>query len=596
MALNEDFLACLSRFLVLRTTYTALGGQKSEQDDQLGSIMESTFVSPLKDVVAASQELGSAALDSVRTAASIGDPIGAAARLFLLPLDNILNIVSANIPRELLERLKNFLERDGFALSLTDTGNFVATMFMSALQGVSTINHQRKLLKQLKRHIKKIQDGVVDTPSITPPFHPFNEALNHLEASKRHYSSVRARILTRNEVDGARYDEGTSELRLAKDSLYTGNFGEMLAQRAVDDAGLGGLIGVTNEEGQVKFINKEGLKAINFLPRVDLTLNMLVVKQFRTQLSVYNAHLNNVDGFLRYVIENLYLIVDISRLLGSLMEFLILEIKDIEEILDGSVASSPVGRQLPVLGTVSQSPNGTIQAQAEAAIKLNISLSIAGFIKKVLDRVNKNDINDQPAIKAFRKKLEKLDPSQCNKVSEQLDRNLEGFSAAYSRRVRQDLPARAVVSMGDRAIRSITAQLEYLDCFEDILNTLGLDKIPADILDAMATVGSALSFIQGFDGGKQVSELYKNFNPLSVIVAQMNVELKCMRDSCENPTVQSLLGRLMIDFNSLDRLFKTNANLNKSFADQAKFQKKQREDRLANAIQQFIDAIQHLSC
>ena len=196
----------------------------------------------------------------------------------------------------------------------------------------------------------------------------------------------------------------------------------------------------------------------------------------------------------------------------------------------------------------------------------------------------------------FRAKLDQINPDQCTRVFKELDQNIESFISAFNRRMSQQLSSRVVINVGDKLRRSINKQLEYLDCFEDLLNTLPIANIPDNILDAMAFVGSTLSFIQGFESTKQVKELFKSFNPISVIVTQMRDELQCMRDSCGQPSVVSLLDRLTIEFDTLDRLFKTNSNLNRTFSQQAKFQKKQREDKLANTIQQFIEAVNRLTC
>jgi len=90
----------------------------------------------------------------------------------------------------------------------------------------------------------------------------------------------------------------------------------------------------------------------------------------------------------------------------------------------------------------------------------------------------------------------------------------------------QQLSSRVVINVGDRLRRSINAQLEYLDCFEDLLNTLPIANIPDNLLDAMSFVGSTLSFIQGFEGTQQVKELFRSFNPIAVIVTQMRNEIE----------------------------------------------------------------------
>ena len=57
-----------------------------------------------------------------------------------------------------------------------------------------------------------------------------------------------------------------------------------------------------------------------------------------------------------------------------------------------------------------------------------------------------------------------------------------------------------------------------------------------------------------------------------------------------------MIGNLTIEFDRLDKLFKSNANLNMDFAQQAKFTKKFNSNKLQDSIKQLIKSIGQVAC
>jgi hypothetical protein len=598
MAINAKFISCLGQFTALRATWKALGEYAIKEDTELAVIMEDAVASPFRDLLSAGAELGTATADALKDLANfdnLKNPLDGLIRLFLLPLENVINIIGAGTPRELKEKLKDFLKREGFAISLTDPTRYVGIAFSSAIQGVATINHQRKLLQQLDAQVKSVIDGMRDTPNITPPVHPFNETLIHLATAKQNFTSVRNQLVRLASVDETRYSTGINELREAQSSIYNGRIGESLGNTLINQAGLGGPIGFEHEDGRTKFVNKQELTAIDFLPPVELGFNIGIIRRIVNQISAYNSALFNIQSLLSFMVNNLYFATDIGRLLGAMIQFLILQVTDIEETLDGAATNSPIGRAPLGVDRASKSPTGTLVAQGESYANLALTIGLANAIKLALDKRNKNDVNDIPGLKTFRNKLSKMNPDQCNTFFVILQQNTNSFIAAYNRRMAQRVSGNVVKASGQRLRFVIKQQLDYLDCFEEVLNELGLDNIPNWVLEGMAWVGSAMAFLQDYNIS-DLKELFSNFDPRAVIAKQMEEKLACMKNACNNPGVQGIVDRLHSEFASLNKSFKTSANLNTEFSSQAKFNRQFNGNRISDTIEQFINAVNQLAC
>lgn len=598
MAINAQFTSCLAQFVALRALWKSLGEDSAKEDAELSSIMEEAVFSPFKDLLSSADNLKDASLDALKDLANfdnLKNPIDAIVRLFLLPLENITNIIDAAAPRELKERLKEFLKREGFAISLADPKRYVGLTFTSAIQGVATIGQQRALLKTLDNRVKKIIDGMRDVPTITPPVHPFNETLLHLRLAKQNFTSVRGQLIRRSSIDETRYSTGIDELNLAKDSIYNGNLGESIANTLIGQANLGGFIGIEQEDGRTNFVNKQQLKAIDFLPPVELGLNVGLIRKIVDQISSYNSALVNIQSLLSYMINNLYFATDIGRLLGALVQFLVLQITDIQETLEGAATNSPVGKAPFGVDRFGKNPTGTILAQGEAYTNIYLAVGLSNSIKIALDKQNKNDVNDIPGLKTFRAKLKSLNPDDCNNFFVILQQSTNSFISAYNRRMAQRVSGNVVRSAGQRLRGVIKDQLNYLSCFEDTLNELGLDNIPSWILDAMAFVGGAMALLQDYSIS-DLKELFASFDPRAVVAKQMEEKLACLKNACNNPGVRGIVDRLHSEFASLNKSFKTNANLNSEFSNQAKFRRKYQGNKLSDAIEQFIQSVNQLAC
>lgn len=601
MAINAKFTSCLAQFLALKATYSFLDGISIKEDVQLTVIMENAVKSPFGDLLDSGIDLKDeslAALGDLSNFDSLKNPLDTVIRLFLRPLDNIVNILGASVPFELKEKIENFINREGFTISLIDPAKYTAIAFSSAIQGVATIKHQKFVLEKLDDYVTKVINSIRDMPDITPPVHPFNETLLHLGDAKANLTSVRSQVLTKNSIDRTRWDAGNKDLKEALTSLSNGRIGETLANTVINQAGLGGFVEVSTETGQFKFINKQELKAINFLPPFELGLHIGVIKKLINQIGSYNSALNNTQDLIQYMINNLYFSTDIARLMGSLLQFVILEISDTEKLLDGASTNSPVGRSFSIKDKTSRwkSPTGTIEAQAQAYGTIAYTKILSEAISKWSKRLDDTDVNNSiSSLKSFRKKLDNMDTSGCYNQYPILAQNVAAFISSYNRRMAQRVSSSVVKASGERVKRSIKDQFDYLNCFEDKLNSLGLDNIPTNLLNAMSSIGSALSLIQGFDINNLL-DLFNNWDPRAVVVSQMNEKLSCMKKACSNPGVQGVLDKLHNEFQTLDRSFRTNANLNYNFSLQAKFQRKFRGNRISDAIKQFIEAVNNLTC
>ena len=110
--INAKFLSCLAQFTALRAAYKVINRSTFLEDVELDYILEDAVQSPFRDLLDAGQALGPAALDALKDMANfdnLKNPLDAIIRLFLLPLENIVNILGASTPRELKEKLKHHL-------------------------------------------------------------------------------------------------------------------------------------------------------------------------------------------------------------------------------------------------------------------------------------------------------------------------------------------------------------------------------------------------------------------------------------------------------------------------------------------------------
>ena len=587
--INAQFIECLAKFGAARGSYQLLVGKDKDADAEMSKIYEDAVKNPFSDIASAAKELGAATKQQIADLASVDDPTAIAARLILLPFRNLIQVLEdSTISKEGRDKIRLFMEEQGLALSLLDSTKFMGMLLVSALQGIATIKHQRKILNNIDNKIKYLIDHMGNMPEFNAPFHPFDDTISHLENAKRSFTEVRNIITKFGKIDKKTFGQGQSELIAADTSITGGTLGEAVASNIIKDIGIGDFVSVKNINGQTSFMNAQQLSATSFLPNGAMFLNSTYIKEARNQVAVYNANLEATLTFVREFVDGVLTVVDMKRFFGVIFNFLLLEIKAAEDTLTGQATVKKNGVTI-------ENSAGTLEAQGEGYFHIQLLIQYANMIKSGLERFNANDINNTGWLKNIRNVVAKFDLSECVSSYKQLDANIGGFLSAYQKRYAFKVSNPTVINMGNRARASIKNHLVYLDCIESHLNNLGLNKLDQTLLDGMAWAGSALAFITSFSGISW-QDFIKGFNPKAALIAQMDAQLDCMKNSCSSAAVQSIITKLKLEFGVLNKLFKSNTDLNQQFTNQSRFAKQYRENRLTQAIEQFIAAVNKLTC
>jgi hypothetical protein len=578
--LNPTFQECLAKFSALYGSYYIIYGSEQSVDLAMSGIMKDAKKS-FTDIADSLGDLGGALSSDINSFVSEFSDIGSDIKnqltdLIKDPFSNIGKIIKGQLDSETLQKISQFFDEQGIKATALSTTHFMALITMSALKGVATIGVQRKLLSQLEQQVNSVMNRIYDTPSVNPPIHPFQDTMYHLQKAKEDLQSVGSQLIRRGSVDYIRYDEGVAEMKNAKDGLAAGR----LSQAFLNQAGLGNFVQLKNNDGQTKPVPIDGLKAYHFLPPIHLGVNLIVIKNIRNQLAVYNANLASVDNTIRSVTQNLYLAMDVGRFLGSLVQFLVFEVTSTQKSMEKASTK-------PVIGPDS------LSIQAETYARMLADIFLAEKLRVAFNRFNAKDVNDFPALKGFRQKLKELDTSKCSQVYASLDASIAGFVNAYQRRSAGRATALTVKYAGQVVKGLIKQQREYLDCIEGCLGTITGPKIDPRTMNAIAGVGAALALLQGLDID---SLLNKQFNFKAFLLSQIKTQVDCMMKSCANPGVHGLLTRLMDEIVVQQRVISLGFGLTKNFSIQARFSSKYENGQFAQMLQQFINTVQRLSC
>lgn len=579
--LNARFLDCAKNFGVAYGSYRLIYGAEESANAALVSIINDSKKS-FTDIADSLADIGNfLEAEAASYAAGLqSDLKNDLVNSIKDPFSNLGKIIYAQLDKETLEKIQRFFEQEGIKSSLIlDSGKFLATMSLAAIKGIATINIQKKLLDELEKQVISVSNRIYDVPDVTAPIHPFKDTLYHLNRAKLNFQSVSSQLIRTGSVDYTGYEEAIKELDTANKTLFDGTF----TQDFLDQSGLGNIVQLQNAQGQTQLTPRQGLSAKAFLPPVNLSLNVLVIKKTQDALGIFNANLAQATDSIQEIIDSLYMAMDVGRFLGSFIQYFVVEIKSVQQQLDKASAT-------PVIGPSS------LALQGEAYARLLANLVIAKKLKLVFDRFNKKNVNDIPALKSFRQKLKAMDLSNCHPASLELDVAISGFTTAYARRCANRSSASTLRYAGEKVKKAITKQREYLDCVSNALSALSPTSDPS-ALNAIAAVGAGLAAMQG--AGVAIDNLKNTitgFNLKSYLLKYMIEQAECMKNSCSSTGVQTMLNKLLNEMVVVQKVVNSNRTLTSDFARQAKFASKYESSKFAQLLQQFINSIQKLTC
>lgn len=599
--LNPEFTECLIKFGAAYGTYKAIGGEDQLVASMKNQLMEDATssvgkaVSALNEVKNIASKVPGIIADDAKeffdnAISDLGDPLEMAKKLINAgPFGNVLKVIKYQIGPELYDKISPYFEQAELSAGIKDVGHYLALVAMSSIRGVGTIELQKAMLKELERQTRSIMRRVYDTPEFRPPMHPFKETVYHLQNAKRQYMSVSSQVISTGFVDSSTLDSATNDMKEASDSLVRGSF----SQKFLDQSGLGQFVDIeSNMNGASKRILRDNLQLYKFLPPVHLGVNIIVIKNIRNQIGAYNANLKVTTDFINFVSSELIMMTDFKRLVGLMVQYFAAESDEMQASLD-KASNGPISAT-------------TIALQTEVYARAVADYWLSNKMGEQLRKYGGKNIEDAiPSLKRFKKFMQNINVGNCPDSSASLDIAINGLVSAYHQRISGRINARTLEQSGERVLYYISKQREYLDCVNkglgELLEPLGLNSLVKNkaLLNGIAAVGAVLSALQGVNiptMEEAMDYLMAQFNPRLMLVRVMKDNVLCMKNTCRNMGVSSVLTKLLGEMVSLEKLLKTNFAMTKGFAKQAKYQTKYQDNKILQIIEQLLAAAKQLSC